>query len=82
LDLNNPSVLGLIRQIKTQTFFALFNFSEHTQWINTDHLRQLFNGVEAIDLIQGRHFNLDDESIELSPYEFVWCVNKPIKLKK
>lgn len=74
LDLNNMSVLGLIRQIKTQTFFALFNFSEHTQWVKTDHLRQLFNGVIAIDLIQGRQFNLNDETIELSPYEFVWCI--------
>ena len=74
LDLNNMSVLGIIRQIKTQTFFALFNFSEHTQWVKTDHLRQLFNGVIAVDLIQGRQFNLNDETIELSPYEFVWCV--------
>lgn len=82
LDLNNQSVLGIIRQIKTQTFFALFNFSEHTQLINTDHLRQLFNGIEAIDLVQGRRFNLDEETIELSPYEFVWCINNPKKNKK
>ena len=74
LDLNNQSVLGLIRQIKSQTFFALFNFSENSQSVKTDHLRQLFNGIHAIDLIQGREFNLDDETIELSPYEFVWCV--------
>ena len=74
LDLNNQSVLGLIRQIKSQTFFALFNFSENSQSVKTDHLRQLFNGIHAIDLIQGREFNLDDDTIELSPYEFVWCV--------
>ena len=64
----------MIRQIKSQTFFALFNFSENSQSVKTDHLRQLFNGIHAIDLIQGREFNLDDETIELSPYEFVWCV--------
>lgn len=74
LDLNNQSVLGLIRQIKSQTFFALFNFSENSQSVKTDHLRQLYNGIHAIDLIQGREFNLDDDTIELSPYEFVWCV--------
>jgi amylosucrase len=76
LDLNNQSVLGIIRQIKTQTFFALFNFSEQTQFIKTDHLRQLFNGMIAIDLVQGRIFNLDEEMIELSPYEYVWCINQ------
>lgn len=74
LDLNNQSVLGIIRQIKSQTFFALFNFSEQTQWVKTDHLRQLFNGTMAVDLIQGRRFNLNDETIELSPYEYIWCV--------
>lgn len=74
LDLNNQSVLGIIRQIKSQTFFALFNFSERTQWVKTDHLRQLFNGTMAVDLIQGRRFNLNDETIELSPYEYIWCV--------
>lgn len=74
LDLNNQSVLGIIRQIKSQTFFALFNFSEQTQWVKTDHLRQLFNGAMAVDLIQGRRFNLNDETIELSPYEYIWCV--------
>ncbi len=74
LDLNNQSVLGIIRQIKLQTFFALFNFSEQTQWVKTDHLRQLFNGTMAVDLIQGRRFNLNDETIELSPYEYIWCV--------
>jgi hypothetical protein len=76
LDLHNQNVLGIIRQIKTQTFFALFNFSEQTQWIKTDHLRQLFNGMIAIDLVQGRIFNLDEEMIELSPYEYVWCINQ------
>jgi glycosidase len=75
LDLHNQNVLGIIRQIKTQTFFALFNFSEQTQFIKTDHLRQLFNGMIAIDLVQGRQFNLDEEMIELSPYEYVWCIN-------
>lgn len=74
LDLNNQSVLGIIRQIKSQTFLALFNFSERTQWVKTDHLRQLFNGTMAVDLIQGRRFNLNDETIELSPYEYIWCV--------
>lgn len=74
LDLNNQSVLGIIRQIKSQTFIALFNFSEQTQWVKTDHLRQLFNGTMAVDLIQGRRFNLNDETIELSPYEYIWCV--------
>ena len=74
LDLNNQSVLGIIRQIKSQTFFALFNYSEQTQRVKTDHLRQLFNGTMAVDLIQGRRFNLNDETIELSPYEYIWCV--------
>ena len=74
LDLHNEHVFGVIRQNRNHHLFALYNFSELTQKVPTEHLRQMFNGVYARDVVQGRIFNLNDAFIELSPYEFVWCV--------
>ena len=73
LDLNSNQVYCLIRTHEGQSFFALYNFSEFNQKINVEHLRQLVHGVHYTDLIQGRHLNLDHKTIELSPYEVVWC---------
>lgn len=73
LDVNNRSVFCLIRHHKNSAFFALFNFSEYTQVISTEHLRQMLTGLEYTDLVQGRAFNLNDETFSLSPYEYVWC---------
>jgi amylosucrase len=75
LDLNNAHVFCLIRQVKEKTFFALFNFSEHTQFVTTYHLRQVLVGNKYKDLIQGRQFDLSEPSFELSPYEYVWCIH-------
>jgi hypothetical protein len=75
LDLNNAHVFCLIRQVKEKTFFALFNFSEHTQFVTTYHLRQVLHGSKYKDLIQGRQFDLSEPSFDLSPYEYVWCVH-------
>jgi amylosucrase len=76
LDLDNPHVFCLIRQIKEKTFFALFNFSEHTQFISTQHLKHVLFGQKYRDLIQGRLFDLSNDKFELSPYEFVWCIHQ------
>lgn len=73
LDVNNNAVLCLIRRHRNASFFALFNFSETNQVIRTEHLRQLVTGTQYEDLIQGRVFDLDDETFTLSPYEYVWC---------
>jgi amylosucrase len=75
-DLNNPHVFCLIRQIKEKTFFAMFNFSEHTQFVSTEHLKHVLHGETYKDLIQGRQFNLNNPNIELSPYEYIWCVHQ------
>jgi amylosucrase len=74
IDVNNHAIYCLIRRQKNQVFFALFNFSEHPQSISTDYLRQQLSSQNYNDVTQGRVFNLYDQSIELSPYEFVWCV--------
>ena len=76
LDLQNEHVFGILRQNRNNHLFALYNFSENTQKVPTEHLRQMFNGLIAKDVVQGRIFNLDDAFIELSPYEFVWCVKQ------
>jgi hypothetical protein len=54
----------------------LFNFSEHTQFVTTYHLRQVLVGHKYRDLIQGREFDLLEKSFELSPYEYVWCIHE------
>ena len=79
LDLHNEHVFGVIRQNRNHHLFALYNFSELTQRVPTEHLRQMFNGVYARDVVQGRIFNLNDAFIELSPYEFVWCVKDKVE---
>ena len=79
LDLHNEHVFGVIRQNRNHHLFALYNFSELTQKVPTEHLRQMFNGVYARDVVQGRIFNLNDAFIELSPYEFVWCVKHKVE---
>lgn len=73
LDLNSHQVYCLIRHHDNQSFFALYNFSEFHQKINVEHLRQLVNGTQYTDLIQGRNFDLNRNNLELSPYEVVWC---------
>lgn len=77
LDVENPAILCLIRRHKNQSFFALFNFSENTQVIPTHHLRQMLTGQHYVDLIQGREFDLQQDTITLSPYEYIW--SKPKK---
>jgi len=73
LELNSHQVYCLIRHHEDQSFFALYNFSEFHQKISVEHLRQLVNGTEYTDLIQGRTFDLNHPIIELSPYEVIWC---------
>lgn len=76
LDVDNNSVLCLVRRHKNKTFFALFNFSEVTQCISTQHLRQVLSNQYYEDLIQGRSFDLNWNSLTLSPYEYVWSIPK------
>ncbi len=76
VDVQNNGVFCLIRQHRQKTFLALFNFTESSQVIHTYHLRQLLVGYQYVDLIQDRELDLHDEKIELSPYEYMWCVSK------
>jgi hypothetical protein len=73
LDLNSHQVYCLVRAHENESFFALYNFSEFHQKIETWLLRPYLNGSHYTDLIQGRQFNLEHKIIELSPYEVVWC---------
>ena len=76
VDIQNNGVYCLVRQYRQKTFLALFNFTENSQTIHTYHLRQLLVGYQYVDLIQNRNIDLHDEKIELSPYEYMWCVAK------
>lgn len=76
LDVHNNAVLCLVRRHKNESFFALYNFSELTQKINTDVLRQVLSSSNYHDLIQGRTFDLNWSSITLSPYEYIWAIPK------
>ena len=80
LDINNNSVLCLIRKRQEKMFIALFNFSETPQFISTDILRKTLLSLEYVDVIQGRKLSLNESMIELSPYEYLWA--KPIESKK
>lgn len=77
LDVRNQSVFCLVRRHNNQSFFALFNFSEQTQTVQLDVLRQILTAQNYQDLIQGRRFDMNQSSITLSPYEYIWA--KPEK---
>jgi len=51
----------------------MYNFSEFHEIVNIEHLRQVATGTHYTDLIQGRSFDLNKSTIELSPYEVIWC---------
>ena len=76
LDVHNNSVLCLIRRHGNNAMFMLFNFSENTQIIQTDLLRQVLSALHYEDVIQGRKFDMNWHSITLSPYEYIWAIPK------
>ncbi len=76
LDLGNHHVLCLIRRYQDKDFFALFNFSEHTQWLITEVIHNRTQHTRYLDVSQGRLIDLDESTLELAPYEFLWC--KPV----
>jgi hypothetical protein len=67
-------VFCLVRRRNNQTFFALFNMSEHPQTIRTDVLRQHGTASTYKDVTQGRSLDLYAAEVTLSPYEYLWCV--------
>lgn len=79
LDVGNNSVLCLIRRHNDQAFVGFYNFSEFPQTIQTDHLRQNLTAFKYMDVINGRLIDLDEQTLELSPYEFIWAKPKTNK---
>lgn len=76
LDLHKKEVLCLVRLHNEDNFFAFFNFSEHTQLISLDHVRQMASAQHYLDLVQDRSLDFAQTTLELAPYEFLWCVKK------
>lgn len=76
VDLENRAVFGFVREYEGKQFLALFNFSENKQTLKTYSLRRVLGKKEYIDLIQKRVLDLNNENLELSPYEFIWSINK------
>ncbi|MBU1141213.1 MAG: alpha-amylase [Firmicutes bacterium] len=73
LNIGNMSIFCLVRKHQDLSYISLFNFSENTQLIKTDMLRQNLSSTTYIDLIEGRNLHLDEPLLELSPYEFIWA---------
>jgi amylosucrase len=74
LDMSSKHVLCLVRRRQNKTFFALFNMSEHPQIITTATLRQHATASTYKDVTQGRRLDLYGDDIQMSPYEYLWCV--------
>lgn len=74
IDCQNMHVYCLVRSVDNDVFFALFNFSETTQKIQIEQLSQICKSSHYLDKIQGREINMNDYEIELTPYEYLWCV--------
>lgn len=76
LDLGTKEVLCLVRQHRNSNFFAFFNFSEVTQNVSLDQVRQLAQSAVYKDLNQDRFIHMNAAHLELAPYEFLWCVKQ------
>lgn len=74
LDMSSEHVFCLVRRRQNKTFFALFNMSEHPQTITTSVLRQHATASTYKDVTQGRILDLYGDQIQMSPYEYLWCV--------
>lgn len=73
LDVFNPHVYVLVRELKGKTFLAFFNFSEYPQKVQVSHIRQFATGQLYECHLQGRELNMDHETFDLSPYEVIWA---------
>ncbi len=74
IDTQNKHVFCFIRKHQSKTLIAMFNFSEMSQNVNVYALRQFATSSKYKDVFSNRSINLYDEKIELSPYEYLWCI--------
>ena len=77
IDLFNPHVFAMVRIQEDKTFCAIFNFSENHQTILMKHLHPYLVGSRYRDVFQGRCFEVTENTLELSPYEYLWCIAEP-----
>lgn len=76
IDIQSKHIFCLIRKHKEKTLIALYNFSELPQKINTHPLRQFVTSPMYVDVFSEREFYLNLDQYELSPYEYLWLVEK------
>lgn len=68
----NHSIYSYYRRDDESTFIAICNFSEYPQTFQTIELKQYgFKGIYK-EMLQNRDINLDNNTLYLHPYEFMW----------
>jgi len=76
VDVNNIGVLALVKRTSDDSCFGFFNFTEHPQYIDMDHLRQNASSFHYENIISGQTIDFTCQQIYLNPYEFVWAKPK------
>lgn len=68
----NHSLSTYYKKDEDNQFVVICNFSEHPQTLNTIELKQHGLRGSFIELVQNRYISLDNYTIHLHPYEFMW----------
>lgn len=70
-DVDNPHILGFVREFAGQRIVVVANFSEQRQQIDGNRVRMAGLGRFFVDLISGREFGTSDD-IRLEAYDLLW----------
>lgn len=76
LPSKDHSILCLVRSYQHQSYFGIFNFSEHPKSFSLDQIKDSITSSNYIDIINGEKYDFSAREIILSPYEHIWI--KPL----
>lgn len=77
LDVNHNGILVLVKRLNDETCFGLFNFTEHIQTLDLNHLRQNASSLHYENMMNHELIDLTKPNYTLNPYAFVWAKPKP-----
>ncbi|NND90148.1 MAG: alpha-amylase [Granulosicoccus sp.] len=71
LNTGHPHLFTIANRHPLGTLACVYNFSEHTQWLNVQPLYDS-GVVELFDRLTAQEINVTDDAIELPPYARLW----------
>ena len=75
IDTGNPHCFAFLRANNNgERLLVICNFSEHTQHMHSDILRNLDSG-QTKELLTNRNFVINSDALSIPPLEQVWLAN-------